>query len=107
MTVAKMGYPKMAVGAAIGGPLFNLSIGMGLAMTINNATGDSPFSVPASGHVTLSVAFSTATCLLHAVAFWFLKFRLNKKYGYVLIVSYLLFVLLNILLYVEAIDVAY
>ncbi|CCD64393.1 Sodium/calcium exchanger membrane region domain-containing protein [Caenorhabditis elegans] len=39
IAVIKQGYPKMAMAAAIGGPLFNLLIGFGLPFTIASAQG--------------------------------------------------------------------
>lgn len=35
IVVAREGYPAMAVGACLGGPLMNLLIGLGIALTFN------------------------------------------------------------------------
>ena len=77
-------------------------------MMVNNLTEGVAFEVPSSGHVTLSVIFVTATCLLHVVMYaGYFGFRLNKKYGVFLLVSYIAFVVLNILVFAEVIDVPY
>lgn len=38
-TVAKNGFSKMALGAAVGGPLFNLMIGFGISFLIAKIQG--------------------------------------------------------------------
>uniref|UniRef100_A0A0K0ELY2 Sodium/calcium exchanger membrane region domain-containing protein n=1 Tax=Strongyloides stercoralis TaxID=6248 RepID=A0A0K0ELY2_STRER len=53
MAVAKAGYPRMGISAAIGGPLFNILIGFGLPFTIGVIQGKN-----------ISLKFSTLTKIL-------------------------------------------
>lgn len=104
VTVAKFGYPQMAIGAALGGPIFNLLIGVGVAMTVNTLVESDPFPFPGNGHITLSVIFVTVLLVMNIGFIVANKWRLTKLQGTISFVVYVLYIFLNILIAVDVID---
>ena len=94
-----MGFTKMAIGASLGGPLFNLAIGVGVSMTVNTIPDVNPFPLPSSGHISLSVIFISVACVAHLFVMLWRDWRLPKVYGWILLGSYALYLVLNVLIF--------
>ncbi|GMR30666.1 hypothetical protein PMAYCL1PPCAC_00861 [Pristionchus mayeri] len=96
IAVAKQGFPRMAVAATIGGPLFNILIGFGLPFTIAKLMGD-PVPIALDGINLVMIVFlfiSVITTLITVVVF---KGRLSRVYGIALVVIYAVFLVFIIL----------
>lgn len=98
-TVARMGYPAMAVAACFGGPMLNILLGVGLSGTYLILLG------PARGQPiyvaigrTLSVSgFGLLAILLATLTFVPLNgYRMSKRVGATLIVAYLCLLCTNV-----------
>ncbi|XP_076800707.1 mitochondrial sodium/calcium exchanger protein-like isoform X2 [Clavelina lepadiformis] len=98
VTLARRGYPRISWSASFGGPLFNLLIGVGFPCTItilknNGAPILVDYNVVEAvgfGGLFMSLCFTFITIPL-------LGFRLCPKFGYVLIVLYLLWLIVAVL----------
>ncbi|VDO58711.1 unnamed protein product [Haemonchus placei] len=96
ISVVKQGYPRMAISAAIGGPLFNLLIGFGLPFLIAKAKGRTvtiDFN-PTYKMLVLFLGISLSTTL---IACFVQRFYLRRPHAIVLILIYLLFITMIIL----------
>ncbi|ULT88486.1 hypothetical protein L3Y34_007589 [Caenorhabditis briggsae] len=96
IAVVKQGFPKMAMAAAIGGPLFNLLIGFGLPFTIAAAQGKEIELLinPVYRILLLFLGISLATTF---VALFIQRFTVRWPHGAVLIfifVTFLIFICL-------------
>jgi len=93
--MARKGFPKMAVSACYGGPLFNLLFGLGLALTYECIRDfPKPFEVELDHwsqiYWSISLLAGSLIASLLAVSFvW--RFQIPRKWGLVLVVIYLLF----------------
>lgn len=102
MSLAEAGYPRMALGASIGAPLLNLLLGFGLSFTINMKPGQ--FSTILYSP-TITLLCSTLIIILVALMFSTLVSpeRSKKPFGYVLIASYFIYLILAVCLEYELI----
>ncbi|KHJ91679.1 Sodium/calcium exchanger protein [Oesophagostomum dentatum] len=91
ISVVKQGYPRMAMAAAIGGPLFNLLIGFGLPFLIAKANGRTVTIElnPTYRILLLFLGISLSTTL---IACFVQRFYLRRPYAFVLISIYLAFI---------------
>ncbi|EGD75575.1 hypothetical protein PTSG_06644 [Salpingoeca rosetta] len=91
MTVARQGYPRMAVGAAFGGPALNMLLGIGISCTIACLRNDGHFPVKdqPSHQLAVSGGFLLLSLLSSMVIIPLCRFHASRKYGVYLWVLYL------------------
>ncbi|CAI5453636.1 unnamed protein product [Caenorhabditis angaria] len=96
IAVVKQGFPKMAMAAAIGGPLFNLLIGFGLPFTIAAAQGKEIELLinPVYRLLMLFLGISLVTTL---VALFIQRFRVTWPHAVVLIFIFVTFIVFIVL----------
>ncbi|KAL6727804.1 hypothetical protein Aduo_009648 [Ancylostoma duodenale] len=96
ISVVKQGYPRMAMAAAIGGPLFNLLIGFGLPFLIAKANGRTVTIElnPTYKILLLFLGISVTTTL---IACFVQRFHLKRPHAFVLVFIYLAFITMIIL----------
>ncbi|GMS83929.1 hypothetical protein PENTCL1PPCAC_6104 [Pristionchus entomophagus] len=96
VAVARQGFPRMAVAASIGGPLFNLLIGFGLPFTIAKLKGD---TVPISldGVNLIMITFLFISILFTMITVIVFRGHLNRVYGALLVVVYVAFLVFIVL----------
>ncbi|GMR30668.1 hypothetical protein PMAYCL1PPCAC_00863, partial [Pristionchus mayeri] len=96
IAVAKQGFPRMAVAASIGGPLFNLLIGFGLPFTIAKLEGD---YVPISldGVNLIMIVFLFISIIVTLVTVIIFKANLTRIYGVILVIIYVAFLVFVVL----------
>eukprot|EP00898_Chlorokybus_atmophyticus_P005115 jgi/Chlat1/5604/Chrsp369S05371 len=100
VALARAGQPAMAIAGCYAGPMFNMLVGLGLALTIQTArTYPLPFLLPASPrpHTPLAFAFLFASLIGSAVAVPAAGFRLTKTWGGCLIALYITFTAVSLL----------
>ncbi|CAB3402464.1 unnamed protein product [Caenorhabditis bovis] len=101
VSVVKQGYPRMALAAAIGGPLFNLLMGFGLPFTIAKLQGKY-ISMIINPTYRLLMLFVGISLLVTFIGIIIQRFRLTRPHSIILITVYISFVIFLIL---EATDV--
>ncbi|EGT33728.1 CBN-NCX-6 protein [Caenorhabditis brenneri] len=90
VSVAKQGYPRMAMAAAIGGQLFNLLIGFGLPFTIAKIQGKS-ISMIINPTYRLLMLFLGISLVFTLIAMFVQKFFLRRIHSYFLVFIYITF----------------
>ena len=100
--VSKMGYPRMAISAAIGGSVLNILIGLGLGaiivlMTENNKN---TIIIP----VSRSIFYGSIATIIGVTIYYFTvalsSWQLRKSLGYFLYLYYILFMVVSVLAYI-------
>uniref|UniRef100_A0A7S4NBM3 Sodium/calcium exchanger membrane region domain-containing protein n=1 Tax=Paramoeba aestuarina TaxID=180227 RepID=A0A7S4NBM3_9EUKA len=96
--VAKQGYPSMALAATYGGPLFNLFLGLGLAITFWTALNyPSPYCVNFTSSVIIAMVFLVISLAVTLSVVAYNKFLIPKKFSAFLISWYCLYMLFAVL----------
>uniref|UniRef100_A0A0N5CB02 Sodium/potassium/calcium exchanger 6 n=1 Tax=Strongyloides papillosus TaxID=174720 RepID=A0A0N5CB02_STREA len=88
MAVAKAGYPRMGISAAIGGPLFNIFIGFGLPFTIGSIQGKY-ISLKFSTLTKILLIFVTTSLTFTLICVPLRRFKIDKKWSICLYCLYL------------------
>ncbi|PIC25971.1 hypothetical protein B9Z55_018699 [Caenorhabditis nigoni] len=97
VAVVKQGFPKMAMAAAIGGPLFNLLVGFGLPFTIACLQGKQ-IDLHITAVYRLLMLFLAISLFTSLIAIFVQKFKVRWPHAVALLtvfVSFLVFVLLS------------
>lgn len=97
VAIARSGEPGMAVAGCYAGPMFNLLVGMGGALTL--ACSSSPsgrIALPMSPNVPVSFAFLFAGLVGSLVTVIVSGFRITYPWGICLMLLYLVFVIVSI-----------
>lgn len=95
MLVAKQGLPITAVSNAFGSNVFNIFIALGLPWTIQTcfiAVGEEPYKVQ-SATIAGTVSCLLGFLLIFAIAVGLCKWVVNRRFGIILIGSYIVFII--------------
>nr|O16242.1 RecName: Full=Mitochondrial sodium/calcium exchanger protein; AltName: Full=Sodium/calcium exchanger 9; Flags: Precursor [Caenorhabditis elegans] len=92
IAVVKQGYPKMAMAAAIGGPLFNLLIGFGLPFTIAAAQGKE-MELLINPVYRLLMLFLGISLVTTFVALFIQRFTVRRPHAVLLIFIFVVFLI--------------
>ncbi|KAK5979464.1 Mitochondrial sodium/calcium exchanger protein [Trichostrongylus colubriformis] len=96
ISVVKQGYPRMAMAASIGGPLFNLLMGFGLPFLIAKAKGRT-VTIDFNPTYKILVLFLGISLTTTLIGCFVQRFYLRRPHGIVLILIYLAFITMIIL----------
>eukprot|EP01137_Pigoraptor_chileana_P016824 Opistho-2@73970 len=91
LTVARMGFPRMAVGACYGAPLLNILFGVGISCLIATTTISDPYPFELSSSLTVSLSFLIASLVSSVVFMVINKFSAGRGFGIFLVVLYIAF----------------
>ncbi|XP_071369711.1 mitochondrial sodium/calcium exchanger protein isoform X2 [Centroberyx affinis] len=98
ITIARQGYPRMAISACFGGIIFNMLFGVGLGCLMQMARSHSEVQLEPEGLLTWILAGSLGLSLvLSFVIVPLCRFHLGRTYGIFLIVFYAIFLLIALL----------
>eukprot|EP00042_Codosiga_hollandica_P057154 m.840477 g.840477 ORF g.840477 m.840477 type:complete len:624 (-) comp59512_c1_seq2:198-2069(-) len=97
LTVAKQGFPRMAIGACFGSPLMNILIGIGLSTTVATLTKSNPLPISRNGTLKVSGAFLLVSLFSSCLVIPFFKFSAGRKFGIYLICLYVAFMITAII----------
>lgn len=108
ITVARLGYPVMALSACFGGPMMNILLGIGLGglfMTLNATSNDMPTAAVTAGwyHIEISkvLIISTITLLVILVGLLIVVplngWQMDRRIGWGLIVLWVVSTLGNVI----------
>ncbi|PAV57259.1 hypothetical protein WR25_04691 isoform B [Diploscapter pachys] len=96
VSVVKQGYPRMAISAAIGGPLFNLLVGFGLPFSIARLQ-KKAISIVFKPTYHLLLLFLSLSLAITLVGLYVQRFFLRRPYAIILICLYITFMVFVIL----------
>lgn len=99
VAVAKQGYSEMAVTGCIGGPIFNMFIGLGLSFFVICAKEyPAPFKITFDATSVISLMFLFFTLLGTLVTVIYRNYVIDKDIGYMLLGFYVFYTLVQFLL---------
>lgn len=89
VTVARMGFPVMAISACFGGPMLNVLLGIGLSSTYLISTNDgNPYEFKESSRLLISGIGLLIVLLITLIVVPLNNYKLSKTWGIFLIGSY-------------------
>ncbi|ORX47006.1 hypothetical protein DM01DRAFT_1327357 [Hesseltinella vesiculosa] len=98
VTMARLGYPLMAMSACFGGPLLNILLGIGIGATMVTSRRGEPYEIQMSPTILVS-AVSLLIVLLSSMALVPLNgYRMSRKLGYLWISIYLVTMVINLII---------
>ncbi|KMU91422.1 sodium/calcium exchanger protein [Coccidioides immitis H538.4] len=95
VTVARLGYPVMALSACFGGPMLNILIGIGVARTISASR--EPYRISVSKSLLVSGAMLLATLLGLLIVVPLNGWRMDRKIGLGLVMLWCVSTLSNVI----------
>lgn len=104
ITVARLGFPVMALSACFGGPMLNILLGIGISglyMTISK--GDPVYKIEVSSTLVISAATLLVTLLVLLVWVPFNKWMMSRRIGWTLIALWTASTIVNVVVEVMGI----
>ncbi|RLN56116.1 hypothetical protein BBJ28_00002426 [Nothophytophthora sp. Chile5] len=95
VSVARAGFPQMAIAGCFGGPVFNILLGLGLPMAYAFVRGREQ-ELGLDVHAWISLGFLFVSLITSLLVFWRHNFRCPAGYGKLLMVYYLTYSLVNL-----------
>uniref|UniRef100_A0A3P8NC59 Sodium/calcium exchanger membrane region domain-containing protein n=1 Tax=Astatotilapia calliptera TaxID=8154 RepID=A0A3P8NC59_ASTCA len=98
ITIARQGYPRMAISACFGGIIFNMLFGVGLGCLVQMLQTHADVQVEPEGLLTWILAGSLGLSLvLSFVIVPLCRFHLGRAYGIFLLIFYVIFLIIALL----------
>lgn len=98
LSVARQGYPRMAISACYGGPLLNLLLGFGIPYTLKLAQSGGVMSLNWTTMIGILYGTITTTLVSTLVVMIILRFRVKRVFGACLVLVYVIFTIIAILI---------
>lgn len=96
LAVAQKGEGDMAVSNAVGSNVFDICMGLGLPWFIKCVAGDGPIKIDDTDTILPSILILVAIIVLLFTTFALSKWQLVNQVGYILLTTYLLFVIYSL-----------
>nr|CAG8447891.1 8603_t:CDS:10 [Entrophospora candida] len=104
ITIAKMGFPMMAMSACFGGPMLNILLGVGISATYVAIKTGSPSKIEVEATLFISsIGLLLGLCSV-MIYLPYNGYRMTKALGYYLISIYVICMLINVVLEVKSIN---
>lgn len=98
ITIARQGYPRMAISACFGGIIFNMLFGVGLGCLVQMIKTSSEVQLEPEGLLTWVLAGALGLSLvLSFIIVPLCRFHLGRTYGYFLLTFYVIFLVIALL----------
>ncbi|XP_067861819.1 mitochondrial sodium/calcium exchanger protein isoform X2 [Heptranchias perlo] len=98
ITIARQGYPRMAIAACFGGIIFNMLFGIGLSALIQMPYNNNVLEIKRDGLLDWILVGSLGLSLIMSFIFIPMHgFKLGHTYGIILVLYYILFVIIALL----------
>lgn len=98
LSVARQGYPRMAISACYGGPLLNLLLGFGIPYTLKLAQSGGVMSLKWTTMIGILYGTITTTLVSTLVAMIIMRFHVKRAFGALLVLVYVLYTVAAILI---------
>ncbi|GMT33523.1 hypothetical protein PFISCL1PPCAC_24820, partial [Pristionchus fissidentatus] len=95
-SIARQGYCRMVMAAALGGPLFNLLVGFGIPFTITSIR-QIPLTISLDSVSLIMITFLFCSLLFTTLNLLIFRAQLKRNYGIALIMAYCTFVVFVVL----------
>ncbi|GAA5817259.1 hypothetical protein MFLAVUS_010802 [Mucor flavus] len=99
VTMAKMGYPLMAMSACFGGPMLNIMLGVGISATYVTSQRNEPYAIDVSKTIVVSAIGLLVVLISSLILVPLNGYRMSRGFGYSWIAIYLICTAIN--LYIE------
>ncbi|KAI9276022.1 Sodium/calcium exchanger protein-domain-containing protein [Sporodiniella umbellata] len=99
VTMAKLGYPLMAMSACFGGPMLNIMLGVGIGATYVTSQRNEPYAIELSNTIVVSAIGLLIILISSLILVPLNGYRMSKTFGYSWIAIYLICTAIN--LYIE------
>lgn len=98
LSVARQGYPRMAISACYGGPLLNLLLGFGIPYTLKLAQSGGVMSLKWTTMIGILYGTITTTLVSTLVAMIIMRFHVKRAFGALLVLLYVIYTVVAILI---------
>ncbi|XP_075541271.1 mitochondrial sodium/calcium exchanger protein-like isoform X2 [Dermacentor variabilis] len=98
LSVARQGYPRMAISACYGGPLLNLLLGFGIPYTLKLAQSGGVMSLKWTTMIGILYGTITTTLVSTLVAMIVMRFHVKRAFGALLVLLYVIYTVVAILI---------
>ncbi|KAK9897817.1 hypothetical protein P389DRAFT_169829 [Cystobasidium minutum MCA 4210] len=102
VTVARMGYPLMALSACFGGPMLNILLGIGFSGTYMNAVTHQPVHIKMNTTLFVSGISLLAVLLFTLISVPLSGFVMSRKWAYSIIAVYLFVMTANVIVEIKS-----
>ncbi|KAG1451284.1 hypothetical protein G6F56_008126 [Rhizopus delemar] len=99
VTMAKLGYPLMAMSACFGGPMLNIMLGVGIGATYVTSQRNEPYAIEVSKTIVVSAVGLLVILISSLILVPLNNYRMTKAFGYSWIAIYVICTAIN--LYIE------
>ncbi|KAG0055524.1 hypothetical protein BGZ83_008268 [Gryganskiella cystojenkinii] len=96
ITIARMGFPRMAFSACFGGPLLNMLLGVGISGTYQTLRTGAPIPLKVSPTLFVSLIGVLLTLLASIIFVPRNGYRMSRSWGWFLLVVYLVCTVVNV-----------
>lgn len=99
ITVARLGFPVMALSACFGGPMLNILLGVGLSglyMTLANGAKGEPYKIEVSSTLVISAATLLLTLCVLLIWVPFNKWMMSRRIGWTIVAMWAISTVINV-----------
>ncbi|KAG0176106.1 hypothetical protein DFQ28_005651 [Apophysomyces sp. BC1034] len=102
ITMAKMGYPMMAISACFGGPMLNIMLGVGIGATYVTSQRQEPYKIDVSSTILVSATGLLLVLISSLVLVPLNGYRMSRYFGYAWMGVYLTCTIINLYLEIKS-----
>ncbi|CAO3634324.1 unnamed protein product [Cunninghamella blakesleeana] len=98
ITIARMGFPLMAMSACFGGPMLNIMLGIGIAATYVTIQRQEPYKIDVSSTIIVSSISLLIVLISSLVIIPLNGYRMSRVLGYLWISIYIVTMIINLII---------
>ncbi|KAI8891382.1 hypothetical protein K501DRAFT_166327 [Backusella circina FSU 941] len=102
ITMAKMGYPLMAMSACFGGPMLNIMLGVGIGATYVTSQRNEPYAIELSKSIVVSAIGLLIVLVSSLILVPLNGYKMSRVFGYSWITVYLICTTVNLYLEIRS-----
>ncbi|CAO3615650.1 unnamed protein product [Mucor hiemalis] len=102
VTMARMGYPLMAMSACFGGPMLNIMLGVGIGATYVTSQRNEPYAIEVSKTIVISAIGLLVVLISSLILVPLNGYRMSRGFGYSWIAIYLICTAINLIIEIRS-----